>query len=67
MVIDGEFTKTQKTNNMKAFVNSLRPSNPFFQRLDDGQRERFNFSSKNNWWIDWNFKFKRLTISFGRP
>jgi|LakMenE18May11ns_1017448.scaffolds.fasta_scaffold9737490_4 hypothetical protein len=52
---------------MKNFINSLRPSNPFFQSLDEGQRERLSFSTKKNWWIDWDFKYKRLTISFGKP
>lgn len=52
---------------MKTFINSFRPSHPFFQTLDEGERTRFNISCKQNWWVDWNFKYKRLTISFGKP
>jgi hypothetical protein len=52
---------------MKQFINSFRPSHPFFETLEEGTRHRINIFCKRNIWFDWNSKYKRLVFSFGKP
>jgi len=49
---------------MLAFINSLRPNHPFFEKFDGNKR--LNISCKKNIWVNWESKYNRLTISFGK-